>query len=147
MQKRISIFLKTAIYIALFSTEKLNFQLSTQTETMNIWLFRVKSSSLINVFFYLSVHKLFALLFNFRTSCKLQPKYNNVWCCLCRGFKYRLFLWQATALTAAPALFPQSSYKYMYTNVHMQTTKSPSIGLGKLGNLLTLKWSEPLHRA
>ena len=78
MQKRISIFLKTAIYVALFSTEKLNFQLSTQTETMNIWLFRVKSSSLINVFFYLSVHKLFALLFKFRTSCKLQPKYNNV---------------------------------------------------------------------
>ena len=41
-----------------------------------IWLFQVKSLSLIDVFFYLSVHKLFALLFNFRTSCKLQPKYD-----------------------------------------------------------------------
>lgn len=41
-----------------------------------IWLFQVKSLSLINVFFYLSVHKLVALLFNFRTSCKLQPKYD-----------------------------------------------------------------------
>lgn len=38
-----------------------------------IWLFQVKSSSLINVFF---TYKLVALLFNFRTSCKLQPKYD-----------------------------------------------------------------------
>ena len=38
-----------------------------------IGLFQVKSSSLINVFF---TYKLVALLFNFRTSCKLQPKYD-----------------------------------------------------------------------
>lgn len=41
-----------------------------------IWLFQVISLSLINVFFYLLVHKLVALLFNFRPSCKLHPKYD-----------------------------------------------------------------------
>ena len=70
-----------------------------------------------------------------------------------RGFKYRLFLWQAAALTAAPTLFPQSSNKHSNINkvfecpltLNVQTTKNPSMGLAKSGNLLKLKWSEMLR--
>ena len=91
---------------------------------------------------YLSVHKLVALLFNFRTSCKLQPKYDVAFVGDSSIIGYfcgrQLLSQQHQPCSPKVQTNIQNNVHRVFEcplTLNVQTTKNPSMGLRKLGNL------------